>query len=160
MIIITPNQNEIDEIKGHLSKAFKMKDMGSLNYCLGVNIEQSDEGIRLSEKQYIMKMLDRYGLEDANPVSIPMDVNVKHVAEDGYSKLVDKTQYQSMLGSLLYAAIATMPDISHAVGALSKFNSAPTEAHLTAAKRVMRYLKGTLSMSIQYRKTGNLKVIG
>ena len=159
LIIITPNQNEMDEIKGHLSKAFKMKDMGSLHYCLGVNIEQTKDGLRLSQKQYIMKVIERYGLQDANPVSTPMDLNVKHVADDGYSKAEDKTQYQSVIGSLLYAAIATRPDISHAVD-LSKFNSAPTEAHLTAAKRIIRYLKGTINTSIQYRKTGNLEVIG
>ena len=118
LIIITSNQNEMDEIKGHLSKAFKMKDVGSLYYCLGVNIEQTEDEIRLSQKQYIMKMLERYGIQDANPVSTPMDMNVKHVADDGYSKAVDKNQYQSIIGSLRYAAIATRPDISHAVGAL------------------------------------------
>ena len=160
LIIITPNQHEMDEIKGRLSKAFKMKDMGSLHYCLGVNVEQSEEGIKLSQKQYIMKIIERFGLQDANPVSTPMDLNVKHVAEDGFSNLVDKTKYQSMPGSLLYAAVATRPDISHAVGALSKFNSAPTEAHLTAAKRIIRYLKGTLNLSIQYKKSGSTEVVG
>ena len=97
----------MDEIKGHLSKAFKMKDMGNLHYCLGVNIEQTKDGIRLSQKQYIMKMIERYVLQDANPVSTLMDLNVKHVADDGYSKAVDKTQYQSVIDSLLYVAIAT-----------------------------------------------------
>ena len=67
-----------------------------------------------------------------------MDLNVRHVAEDGFSNLVDKTKYQSMLGSPLYAAAATRPDISHVVGAHSKFNSALTEAHLTASKRIIR----------------------
>ena len=160
VIIITSNQNEMDEIKGHMSKAFKMKDMGSLHYCLGVNIEQTEDEIRLSQKQYIMKMIERYELQDVNPVSTPMDLNVKHLADDGCSKTVERNQYQSMIGSLLYTVIATRPDISHAVGALSKFNSAPIEARLTAAKLIITYLKGTINVSIQYRKTGNLKVIG
>ena len=140
LIIITSNQNEVDEVKGHLSKAFKMKDMESLHYCLGVNIEQTEDEIRLSQKKYIMKMIERYGLQDANPISTLMDIKVQHVADDVYSKAVDKNQYQSVIGILLYAAITTRPDISLAVGALSKFNSAPTGTHLTAAKQIIRYL--------------------
>ena len=94
-------------------------------------------------------MIERYGLQDADLVSTPMDENVKHVADDGYSRAVDKIQCQSMLGSLLYTAIATRPDISQAVGALSKFTSAPTEVNLTAVKRIMRCFK----MDNQYANT-------
>ncbi|XP_028410614.1 uncharacterized protein LOC114533305 [Dendronephthya gigantea] len=76
-----------------------------------------------------------------------MDVNVKLVKDDGISKSVDPVIYQSMVGSLIYAAIATRPDIAHAVGTLAKFNSSPNEAHLTAVKQVFRYLKGTIRYS-------------
>ena len=87
-----------------------------------------------------------------------MDLNVKLVKDDGYSKPVDAVQYQSMVGSLIYAAIATRPDIAHAVAALAKFNSSPTEAHLTAVKRVFRYLKGTVQLRLQYQETdGNVE---
>ncbi len=160
LIIVTTNQQDMDKIKTSLSENFKMKDMGSLHFCLGFGIEQNEEGIKLSQKLYIQKLLERYGLQEANPVSTPMDPNVKHVAEDGYSKPVDKVRYQSMIGSLLYAAIATRPDISQAVGALSKFNSAPTEAHLTAVKRILRYLKGTINLSLQYKRTESLEIVG
>eukprot|EP00795_Rhopilema_esculentum_P007133 gene7133-biopygen8536 len=137
-----------------------MKDLGSLHFCLGVSVEQSEEGVSLSQKQYIEKLLKRYGLQDANPVCTPLDPNVKLVADDGNSKPVDNVQYQSMIGSLLYAAIATRPDIAQAVGALSQFNSAPTEAHLTAVKRVFRYLKGTINLSLVYKKSESKEVTG
>ena len=65
-----------------------------------------------------------------------------------------------MVGSLLYAAIATRPDISQAVGVASKFCSKPTEAHLTAVKRILRYLKGTLNLAIRYQKSENNPLIG
>ncbi|CAB3988823.1 Hypothetical predicted protein, partial [Paramuricea clavata] len=65
----------------------------------------------------------------------------------------DITSYQSMVGSLIYLAIATRPDIAYAVAALAKFNSSPTEAHLTAVKRVFRYLKGTAQLRLQYQET-------
>jgi hypothetical protein len=160
LIIMTTTTEEMQGIKTSLSKNFKMKDLGSLHFCLGISVEQSEDGIKLSQKQYIEKLLERYGLQDAKPVSTPMDVNVKLVADDGQSKPVDPVGYQSIVGSLLYAAVATRPDISQAVGVLSRFNSAPTEAHLTAAKRVLRYLKGTINLSLQYKKTENSDVTG
>ena len=58
-----------------------------------------------------------------------------------------------MVGSLLYVAITTRPDNSQAVGVVSKFNSCPTEAHLTAVKRILRYLKGSLDVTLKYKKT-------
>ena len=58
-----------------------------------------------------------------------------------------------MVGSLLYAAMATRPDISHAVGVVSKFNANPSEAHMTAVKRIMRYLKGTADLALIYQKS-------
>ena len=67
---------------------------------------------------------------------------------------MDIVWYQSMLGSLICVAIATRPDIAQAVAALAKFNSIPTEAHLTAVKRVFRYLKGTAKLRLQYQETG------
>ena len=160
LITIASTEGEMSQVKSGLSSHFKMTDLGSLHFCLGVNMEQTEEGVILSQKQYIEKLLERYGLQDANPVSTPMDLNVKLVADDGYSKPVDRIRYQSMIGSLLYAAIATRPDISHAVGALSKFSSAPTEVHLTAVKRVLRYLKGTIGLSLQYKHTLNSEIVG
>ena len=105
------------------------------------------------------KLLERYGLQDANPVSTPMDLNVKLVANDGQSKPVDPVKYQSIVGSLPVCCIATRPDISQAVGALSRFNSAPTETHLTAVKRILRHLKGTINLSLVYKKTENSEII-
>ena len=81
-----------------------------------------------------------------------MAVDVKLVKDDG-SKPTDASLYQSIIGSLLYAATSTRPDIAHAVGVLSKFNCSPTETHLTAAKRVLRYLRGTPDFGIRYKKS-------
>ena len=69
------------------------------------------------------------------------------------SKDGSSTEFQSLVGSLLYTAIATRPDISQAVGAVSKFCSNPTKAHLTAAKRILKYLKNTIDTVLTYRKS-------
>ena len=77
--------------------------------------------------------------------------------DDGVRKGADPVTYQSIVGRLMYAATATRPDISFAVGVLSKFNSKPNEAHLTA---VIRYLKGTVDVALKYCKTVNGTLIG
>ncbi len=102
-----------------------------------------------------MKLIEKYGLSEANPVSTPADSNTKLMKTDEKStnSCVDPVLYQSMVGSLLYAAIATRPDIAQAVGVVSKFNANPSHAHLTAVKRILRYLKGTQDFFLEYRKT-------
>ena len=85
-------------------------------------------------------------------MSTPADLNVKPQKEDGFSRLVDAISYQWMVGSQLYAAIATRPDIAQAVGVVSKFCANLTQNHLTAAKRILRYLKATAYLSLSHKK--------
>ena len=75
-------------------------------------------------------------MTQAKTVSTSADINFKLVKNDGVSKPVNQVNYQSMVGSLLYASIATRPDIAQAVGDVSQFNSSPTEAHLTAVNQI------------------------
>jgi len=128
--------------------------MGKLHYCLGINIEHNEEDkyLLLHQKQYVLSMLAKYSFLEAKSVSTPADISVKLKKDDGISKEVNSVKYQSIVGSLLYAAIATRPDITQAVGVVAKFSSKPNEAHLTAAKRILRYLKGTLNLAIKYKR--------
>ena len=134
LIPMAETVQEMEEMKEGLASTFRMKDMGELCFCLGINFEQNNEGISLCQKQYLMKLLAKYGLSEANIVSTPMDLNVKLEKDDGYSKKVDAVQYQSVVGSLLHTTRATHPDIAFAVSTVSKFNAAPTQVHLTAVK--------------------------
>ena len=106
------------------------------------------------------ELLVKYGMTEAKTVSTPTDISVKLQMDDKHSKQVNQVMYQSIVGSLLYAAVATRPDISQAVGVISKFSSRPTEAHLTAAKRILRYLKGTDNLAVKYQKSDNGTLIG
>ena len=76
-------------MKDSLSKTFKIKDRGQLRYYLGINFELTEQGISLCQKQYLIKLLERYKLTEANTVTTPMDPNVKLVKDDSYSKKVD-----------------------------------------------------------------------
>ena len=95
LILIAKTLGEIQQMKEGLSKTFKMKDMGQLRYCLGINFELTKQGISLCQKQYLLKLLEKYKLSEANTVTTPMDPNVKLVKDDSYSKKVDPIQYQS-----------------------------------------------------------------
>ena len=152
LILITDVIEVMLEIKGLLSERFRMKDMGQLHYCLGVNIVYGQNCVWLHQKQYITLMLGKFGLTDVNTVSTPADCNVKLVKDDHVSKSTDQVEYQSMVGSLLYIAMGTRPDIAQAVGAVSKFCSNPTEAHKIAVKRIFRYLKKTMNLALKYCK--------
>jgi hypothetical protein len=157
LILATEDSTDMCDLKKALSNCFKMKDLGMLHYCLGIEITQESDCVKLTQKQYILKLLKKYGMSDANTVSTPSDRNVKLIKDDGVSGKVDKSMYQSMVGSLLYAAVATRPDIGQSVSMVSKFSSDPTMAHLTAVKRILRYLKGTVDLGLTYSKSdGNV----
>ena len=162
LVLIAKTTNELQKVKDSLSSRFKMKDMGKIHYCLGISIEQDEERkcLRMHQKQYIENMLEKYHLTDANTVSTPADLSVKLKKDDGFSKDVDSTLYQLMIGSLLYAANSTRPDIAQAVGVVSRYTSRPSQAHLTALKRILRYLKRTASLAIRYQKSDDGELIG
>lgn len=160
LIVLSDTEQAMATLKQDLASRFKMKDLGKLHYCLGINIEQDGKTIKLHQKHYILQMLKRFGMENANPVSTPADANVNLVKDDGVSKPVEAKYYQAIVGSLLYLSVATRPDISQAVGAASKFCAAPMEPHLTAAKRILRYLKGSLDSQIAYCQTASADIVG
>ena len=155
LAILATTESDMSTIKKCLGTRFKMKDFGELHYCLGVCIEwdKDKNTLWLHQKHYVLNIIKKYGLLDANTTATPADISVKLTKEDGVSKTVDPTAYQSIVGSLMHAATATRPDISFAVGVLSKFCSKPTTAHFTAAKRVLRYLKGTPDLALKYHKS-------
>ena len=139
-----------------------MKDIGKLHYCLGIIVQHDKKKncLWIHQEQYIIDTIQKYGLTDAKTVSTPADLNIKLRKDDSVSKQVNSVTYQSMVGSLLYATVATRPDIAQAVRAVSKFNASPTVAHLTAVKRILRYLKGTVNLAMKYQKTEGGKLIG
>ena len=149
MVIASKTEAKLNQVKLMLTERFKMKDMGELSYILGVNVKQGSECMILSQQTYVEQMLEKYGMSNCNPASTPAATDLKLMKDDG-SRPVDQTKYQSMIGSLLYLSVATRPDIAFAVGALSKYNSCPNENHLTAVKRIFRYLRSSSQIGLKY----------
>lgn len=128
-----------------------MSDLGELKYILGIQVDQTKEGIKIHQEQYINELVNKFNMADCNGVNIPMDPGltlVKHQSED---EIID-VPYASLIGSLLYLSNCTRPDVTYAVNRLSSFNANPTEIHWKAAKRVLRYLKQTKTKGLFYSK--------
>ncbi|MCO5559833.1 hypothetical protein L7F22_013437 [Adiantum nelumboides] len=93
LIIGGDNEGEIMHVKSRLKKEFDMKDLGELRYFLGIEIIHTNEGIWLSQRQYALDMLSKYGMADCKPISMPLDQNVKLRANEG-QVLEDVTMYR------------------------------------------------------------------
>ena len=87
-----------------------MKDLGKIHFYLGIAMELDEENwhVTIHQKQYIMNLLRKYKLEDGKKVTTPMDINVKLRKDDGVSKEIDPTMYQSMVGSLIWEHVRTL----------------------------------------------------
>jgi hypothetical protein len=99
------------------------------------------EGIFISQEKYTKDLLKRFKMDDCKPIKTPMPSN-GHLDLDEGSKPVDQTLYRSMIGSLLYLTAST-PDIMFSVCMCAHFQACPKEPHLSAVKRILRYLKHT-----------------
>lgn len=157
-ILIASNDNNwIRELKTSLSKVFQMKDMGPVGHCLGVDFNQSDQdsSVVLTQRNYILSMLEKFKMSECKPAVTPMDSGCKLVRPEHVdTELMRNIPYQRLIGGLLYLAVTTRPDIAFATSYLSQFNSCYDESHWKAAKRVLRYLKGTSSYGLKYEKSG------
>jgi hypothetical protein len=147
LVLMTDTDEEMRNLKAVLSSGFKMVDQGPIHHLLGIQFERTENSLRMNQELYVSKMLERFRMNDAHPVTTPSDPNVVLQKEDG-SKPVDQTYYQSIIGSLLFLALTTRPDIQLAVGKCARYNSNPLTSHLTAARRILRYLKGTPALGL------------
>jgi hypothetical protein len=127
LIITGSNVQVLSSFKKEMCKSFKMSDFGALSYYLGIEVQQSRDGITICQGAYAKKILDAAGLEESNPSRTPT---------------VDSTNYCSVIGSLRYL-INTRPDLAYSVGYVSRFMEAPREEHMMVVKRILRYLAGT-----------------
>ncbi|BES90199.1 Hydra magnipapillata [Nesidiocoris tenuis] len=153
LILTSTNEKLIVEIKKKLNEKFKTKDLGILNYCLGIEFECKEDYIKLSQKKYISDLLTKFKMENCKPVSTPQETRLKLNKPQTPD---EKLPFRSLIGSLMYLAIATRPDIAHSVSFLSQFNQDHAEDHWKAAKRILRYLSGTKEVGLVYKKTGEL----
>ena len=149
-ILITGKSNLVNQCIEQLQSSFKCNS-AETSPLLAMQIENSTEHLMIHQQRYITEILERFGMENCNPLNIPIEVSstLKKATDD--ATLCDQKLYQSIIGSLMYAATATRPDIAYATHLLGQFSSKPTETHLLAAKRVLRYRKETIRHGLTYK---------
>ena len=133
-----------------------MTDMGPLHHFLGISVTRSASGLFLSQRQYSQDILERAGMSECKPCNTPVDVHSK-LSADG-PPVADSTQYHSLAGALQYLTF-TRPDIAFAVQQVCLYMHDPREPHLAALKRILRYLRGTLSLGLTMRRSSPTELI-
>ncbi|KAK1667679.1 hypothetical protein QYE76_055838 [Lolium multiflorum] len=138
----------INDVKLFLSLNFDMKDLREGDVILNINLHKNENGITLSQSHYVEKIPSRFGFEDSRSSLTPYDPSLKLPKNKG--QWVEQLRYSQIVGSLMYLASATRPDISYVVSKLSQFNSNLGNDHWIALDRVMRYLRGATTYGLQY----------
>ncbi|XP_043470226.1 uncharacterized mitochondrial protein AtMg00240-like [Leptopilina heterotoma] len=107
----------------------------------------------MHQSSYIMEILDCFGMTECKPVGTLMDSNVKLIKPDATNQGEEKVPYRELIGALMYLAVSTRPDIAYTVSSLSQLNDCNGPIHWNAAKRVLRYLKGTINQGIIFKRS-------
>uniref|UniRef100_A0A2N9HZY2 Reverse transcriptase Ty1/copia-type domain-containing protein n=1 Tax=Fagus sylvatica TaxID=28930 RepID=A0A2N9HZY2_FAGSY len=158
-IIITSSQaSAIDSLLHQLGSEFVVKDLGGLNYFLGIEVVPCTPGVLLSQKKYILDILTRTKMSEAKPVSSPMASSTHLSVLDG-DPCDDPTLYRSTVGTLQYLSI-TRPDIAFSVNKLSQFMHNPTTLHWQSVKRLLRYLKQTIHFGLRIQPSSTTVLQG
>jgi hypothetical protein len=127
-----------------------MSSLGEMTMFLGLQVKQDSTGILLHQGKYVTDMLEKFGFQDAKEASTPMaERPLLNSDPDGDS--VDQTKYRSMIGSLMYLT-ASRPDILFSVCQCARYQANPKDSHLSAVKRIFRYLKGRPKLGLWYPK--------
>jgi hypothetical protein len=152
LIIFSKSRMEVDKMKDQLRSEFEMKDLRLLRYFVGILIQRDREYHKLwiDQSGYIDMILQRFDMENSKPVTTPIATGTKLVKATDKDEVIDTKLYQSIVGSQMYAMLCTRPDITFAVSQVSQFNASPTSTHKVIARRILRYLKGSIDLGIEY----------
>jgi hypothetical protein len=146
---------------------FEMKLLGKTSFCLGLQVTHLPDGsIFLHQTGYTQKLLKRFGMDKANPLSAPMMGRSK-TSDDPYrpceeeeEEFYDRTCYLAAVGALLYLSTFTRPDISFSISVLARHNQKPAMRHWNGVRHVFRYLRGTEDLGIHYTSGGASEIVG
>ena len=152
------NESLCKEFANIMQSEFEMSMMGELTFFLGLQIKQTSEGIFINQSKYCKELLKRFEMENSKIFDTPMSTSCRLDKDEG-GKPIEITKYRGMIGSLLYLT-ASRPDIMFSVCMCARFQANPKESHLSAVKRIMRYLVGTQQMGLWYPKGASSSLVG
>lgn len=146
-------EGELKELKTFLNTKLMMKEIGEASECIGIEITKSNGRIQLGQQKYIQQVLKRFNMLNCNAAKSPGDPNQKLTEKtiNSSNELTGKVPFQELIGSLLYVAQITRPDISFCVNNVSRFNAKHSIEHWEAALRILKYLKGTADYVLVFK---------
>jgi hypothetical protein len=139
-----------------LQREFAMEDLGPLHF-LGINVERRPQDLFLHQRQYAIEILERVGMSDCKPCSTTVNTQAKLSKDDGH-QVTDATSYRSLTGALQYLTFSR-PDIAYVVQQVCLHMHTPREPHLTALKRILRYLRGSLNYGLLLRPSPTSELV-
>ncbi|CAA7056013.1 unnamed protein product [Microthlaspi erraticum] len=148
----------ITSFKREMALNFEMSDLGKLTYYLGIEVLQHQNGITLNQTRYAQRILEEAGMKDCNMVHTPMETGLNFSKAEN-EKEIDASLFRKHVGCLRYL-LHTRPDLSYAVGILSRYMQSPRESYGAAMKQCLRYLKGTTTYGLTFVRTSVPKLIG
>jgi hypothetical protein len=140
------NLQWFNQFKAFLDEKFSIQDLGKLKFLLGIEITETSEHVRLSQEKYLAELLHRFDMHDCKPQDLPLDPNFEikvAVVTDETRKQTKDLPYRNLVGALFWISRCTRPDISAAVGILSKYNNDFEIRHWNALLGVLAYLRTT-----------------
>lgn len=158
MVVTGNDPDEINTLQGLLSREFELKDLGDLRYFLGIEVARSKHGIVMCQRKYVLDLLAETGMLECQPIDTPIEVNHKLTESTGQVP-TNRERYQKLVGKLIYLA-HTRPDIAYAVSIVSRFMHAPSESHMKAVFRILRYLKSSPGKGLFFGRNGSVEVKG
>ena len=153
---------------GLLEAKFKITHQGELKEFIGAQCrwrtdEDGNKFFEVTQQQYLEKILKRYDMADCAGKDTPSNTTGKpweiylypntDPAEDNDPDVV--SFYRSIVGACIHPSVITRPDLAYPTSAAGQFLSNPNEQHMTAAMRILRYIKQTKHYSLKYYKSGN-----
>ncbi|POM74328.1 Integrase catalytic core protein [Phytophthora palmivora] len=147
----------IASVKAGISGQFRIKDLGRARFIFGIeiNYDMERKALTISQRAYTESIINKFGQENAKPSLTPLDPSVhltkadEPQSDDDKAKMKSKP-YRSLVGSLMYLACETRPDIAVAVAKLSRYLENPGQRHWDAGIKVVRYLLKTKDVAITY----------
>lgn len=136
------NPQFLSSLIAQLSATFELKDLGPLHYFIGLQITRTSKGLFLSQTKYAQDLFLKLNKHNSKPARTPCAPKSRLVPTEG-SMLSNPHEYRCLVGSLHHLTF-TLPDLSFAVQQVCQFMSTPTDVHLIAAKRILRYVHDTL----------------
>lgn len=150
MIVLADDETIMNSFKKFISSKLTIKDKGQIDFFLGLKVRFPDEGITIDQSLAIEELAAKYQLDKAKPESLPIATGMMWKIDEDDVPLKFCTEYMSIVGSLLYIANTSRPDIQFAANMLCRFMANPCQKHIQAARRVVAYLNSTKHYRLKF----------